>query len=161
MWLWAAEKTLEISLRTVLASPAQDATFPSRTLYESSASHPPRTADASRNLGNALRILEKGIHLRDFQRIADAFVRPGESHRVSLLLMTHIGSDQGADARRINIRNLGEIEHQTGRTVAANQVLKLVERADSKRAGKPESPFLVLLAEVFYGKGFVAHGLTF
>ncbi len=61
---------------------------------------------------NGIVEAEELLDAGDAHRMADTFIDPNQSKRVSVLVMADIGSNQGPDSRRINVRDAGEVNNQ-------------------------------------------------
>ena len=83
--------------------------------------------------GHGVVKLEELLHVRHLHGVADPL---GDSHQrqpAAVLLMGHISAHQRADAGRVDVGNLGEVEDEGGRGVAPHHRLKRKEVGDEEQ----------------------------
>jgi hypothetical protein len=84
--------------------------------------------------------IEELINPRDFQGITNAIADPGQRQPTRRVLPSDVRAHQGADTRRIGVRNVGKINHQSLRLVRPNHGLKFEHRGENQRAIKNQNP---------------------
>src|SRR5450432_671000 len=107
---------------------------------------------------NGVIELEELFHPGYLHRVAYALRDANQGQTAAFLLMRNVSADQGSDSGGINVRNLGQVENQVGRSAAAHQGLKLEEIREQDRPAQADNArTAVRVRHVFDLQGLLRH----
>src|SRR6478752_1859269 len=90
--------------------------------------------------------LEEFLHVGNLQSVLDSFVHSDKKQTAPILLVSDVRAYHGANASRIHIRDVAEIQHQYPRSIGANFRLKLEQATHGERPGEAQNALSIFWA---------------
>jgi len=95
----------------------------------------------------------------DLQRVSHPLIHPHQRQQVAFLLAGNVRSQQGADARRIYVWNIGQIDDHSGRLLRPDHILEPEEIGQGKRPCQAQNlASITRSCNAFHTKRVVWHG---
>src|SRR6478752_7227273 len=102
--------------------------------------------------------LEEFLYVGDLQRILDSFVHSNKKQTAPILLVSDVRAYHGANASRIHIRDIAEIQHQYPRSIGANFRLKFEQATHGERPREAQNALSIFWAcNIFNYKSVLWH----